>query len=426
MFEQSTNPLQSVSKVYSKATPAAARSIVFLVILLLGHTVRANTTPVVFAFDAALQGVDRNNAIQTLLETSSQLTDETPFSLIIFDDVIQHVTPLNTMGAERLALLQKALEEASIMNTSNLAAGLERAQDELQNQLGGNIVMLTSAQITTITDDERAQYIEWYNSVLLPDIAERNIRLTFVTPAGQNENPLLQTALNYQGNSALISSNGTTSKNLLEILITSDDNEATQKQTHSLPDSSVTTNTTDASGKISASETNAGIENESDSTSTTQQTPSDSSSTINPTAINSPSTDKSSSVESAGSVLQNRQFLLNLWFISFGLVLFALVFWIWLNARRNTRTRIQGQSRDRTDTASVYLPLNETPSRHFDDMAESIDSLRSNDYDQNTPTTFPPNRSNHRSSRNRIRTTDSKEKSNKSLKRSRNSFLRRK
>ena len=346
---------------------------VLLCAVLFSHSLHSAPLPVVFAIDAALNPDDWRAATEVTLETSSQLSDETAFSIVIFDDVVQRVVPLGTMGTERLALIKQTLDATVSMPTSNLAAGLERAQDELKDLAAGHIVLFTTAEITTQTDDNRAQYLDWYANILLPDAAEKALTLTFITQATTDTSQLLKAAQSYQNTSTirLIPADVATDRLIASLQINSEQTQPSMAtQNSDTPEDSVAQLNDGLVHQSTAATPDSAVPIV-DNADNTQASP-------NTSNTSAPVADHRTDIpikETTSNQLWDRQLLYFIWYGCLVLALLGLIAWlIWSIKKRKASQQSTAQS-NTGQTGSAYLPLNEMPSRRFDALADAIDDL---------------------------------------------------
>ena len=311
----------------------------------------AETAPVVFLVDAALDQQAFDLSGEVLLEVSSRLPDDKLFSVIVYDEVIQAMMPLAAMDKSRLSAIMLTLENANPTPTSNLAAGFERALDAFKDRQTGHIVFFSTAKIDGQATEQRNQYLEWFEEILLPDSALKDFAISIVTNVDPDTSQLLQMTASYRHIEIYpLAGDGKTSDALLAKLLNP---AATTTATLTVP------TTADSTSNSATTTTVKPI----DSTVVQTESPTPAivdASSGEATTQSEPNTPTPGSTEMTGWLQET----INLRFAAFvaaGIVLMLLAGLV----RKNLRLRRAkpAESEQTAATArSAYLPLDETPS----------------------------------------------------------------
>jgi len=192
-------------------------------VLLCCTLARAASAPVVIALDASLPADALQAADAAITAIANQVPSDAELSLIVFDDVVQQVVPLQRVGAAQFAEIQSTLSSVKSTASSNLAAGFERGLDELKEQPRAQLVVFARAIVQATDADRQTRYRQWIKELLLPDAAERGIAITLVAPEAGADASLLADILGQPANNSLVlDSDGGLASRVMNILAAND------------------------------------------------------------------------------------------------------------------------------------------------------------------------------------------------------------
>ena len=373
---------------------------VTIVLLTASLSVHAEPVPLVFVLDASLSEADLQTADKTIMDISRGIADGTIISLIVFDDVVQRVVPLQRVGAGHLADFENTLAGIKSSVSSNLAAGFERGLDELNDQPAASLLVFARAAIDGADEERKVRYRKWLVQLLLPDANDRSVAITLVAPEAGADAGILAEVLSYSGNSSLVLSadSGLTAQ-LLELIEprsasieTAAADELTSAPTDAAAVSVPSTGTelanapaSDTTSATSSSTTLASDSNSATASSTTLTSDSTASSstalTSDSTAASDPTTAATTGLTTGASVGSNANPEADLsagngpgslvryaWYGAMLLLLIMIGVMIVsaLRSRKAQKTQAKLPAVEvGTGNTSSYLPLNASRSRHF-------------------------------------------------------------
>lgn len=178
--------------------------LMFAVLLSARVSLRAADMPVVFAIDASLPADALKTADAAIMSIAMQISSDSEISLIVFDDVVQQMVPLRLAGSVQFAAFEKTLGSLKNSATANLAAGFERALDEVSDRSGAHLVVFARAAIDAADADKKSKYRQWIKGLLLPGAAEKGISITLVSPETGADAAIVADLLSQPANNNLL------------------------------------------------------------------------------------------------------------------------------------------------------------------------------------------------------------------------------
>ncbi|MEE9320356.1 MAG: hypothetical protein V3U76_07925 [Granulosicoccus sp.] len=178
--------------------------LMFAVMLLAGASLRAADRPVIFALDASLPTDALKTADAAIMSIAMQVPSDSEISLIVFDNVVQQVVPLQLAAGAQFAAFEKALGRLKHAETGNLAAGIERALDEVSERSGAHLIVFARGVTDAENTEKQLSYRQWIKELLLPSAAEKGIAITLISPETGADAELVAELLNQPANNSLL------------------------------------------------------------------------------------------------------------------------------------------------------------------------------------------------------------------------------
>lgn len=178
--------------------------LMFAVLLSARASLRAADMPVVFAIDASLSADALKIADAAIMSIATQISSDNEISLIVFDNVVQRVVPLQLAASVQIAAFEKTLGSLKNSETASLAAGFERALDEVSDRSSAHLVVFARAAIDAANAEKQSNYRKWITELLLPGAAETGISITLISPETGADAAIMAELLNQPANNNLL------------------------------------------------------------------------------------------------------------------------------------------------------------------------------------------------------------------------------
>jgi len=137
---------------------------------------------IVIALDASLSA-DQNVAAKFVIKKLiRRVSDPSAISLIVFDDVVQQVVPLERSPEGRFAAIEDVLDSSTASYSSSFAAGLERSLSELDGRGAAHLLIFATAALPSPGSEHEMQNREWVTKLLVPQATAQGIAITIITP----------------------------------------------------------------------------------------------------------------------------------------------------------------------------------------------------------------------------------------------------
>jgi hypothetical protein len=178
--------------------------LMFAVLLSARVSLHAADMPVVFAIDASLSADALKTADAAIMSIAMQISSDSEISLIVFDNVVQQMVPLRLAGSAQIAAFEKTLGSLKNSETGNLAAGFERALDEVSDRSSAHLVVFARAAIDAANAEKQLSYRQWIKELLLPSAAEKGISITLISPETGADAAIVAELLSQPANNSLL------------------------------------------------------------------------------------------------------------------------------------------------------------------------------------------------------------------------------
>jgi len=168
-------------------------SIVAIIGMLTASPVYAGKLEqVLFAVDVSMSARQRASAIDVVHEMTNRAPPGMSIGLTLFDDTVRGFVAGSLLNeTEQLSALKNALDNVptSVRGTSNLAIGIERAIDDPVPSTGSHLIVFSRGVIDTPTQDSRARFSEWLESILLQQAEDKGVIVSLVLPFDHRADP---------------------------------------------------------------------------------------------------------------------------------------------------------------------------------------------------------------------------------------------